>query len=285
MRLLITGGRGMLGRTLVARWRGLHQCAVADLPEADITRPETLEAAFAAAKPEAVIHCAAMTNVDACEGDRPRAFLLNARGTANVAQACAAHRARLIAISTDYVFAGDGPGARAEGDATDPRTVYGATKLAGEAAARALCPDAVIARIAWLYGPGGPSFLHTMLRLAREDPGRTLTVVDDQVGNPTSTLAVADALAGILARPDLRGVFHLTCEGAVSWFGFAREIFRLRGLGTIDLRPCSTADYPRPAPRPHFSALAKTRLAEAGLPPMPAWQDALVAFLRAAPDL
>lgn len=281
MRILITGGRGMLGRTLVRHWQGTHDLLVADLPEVDITDADSLGAAFAAFRPEVVVHCAAMTNVDACESDRDKAYLLNAQGTANVARAAAHAGARLIAISTDYVFSGDRPGDRVETDATAPNTVYGATKLAGEDAVRALCPDQVIARVAWLYGPGGPSFVHTMRRLAAEDPGRTLKVVDDQFGNPTSTDAVADALTAFLARPELRGTFHLTCEGVVTWCGFTREILRLAGFDGVTVSPCTTEEYPRPAPRPHYSALSKAKLAACGLPPMPSWQEALARFVAA----
>lgn len=284
MRILITGGRGMLGRTLQNRWQVAHTLAVADLPEVDVTAPGTLAEAFRAFRPEVVLHCAAKTNVDACEGDRDGAFRLNAEGSANVARACAAHGARLIAISTDYVFAGDRPGDRSEEEPTAPATVYGASKLAGEEAIRALCPDHVIARTAWLYGPGGPSFVHAILRNARANPGRPLRVVDDQHGNPTSTLALADALTALLARPELRGTFHLTCEGVVTWCGFAREILRLAGLRT-PVEPCPTEAYPRPAPRPRWSALSKAKLAAAGLPPMPAWQEALARFFAADPSL
>lgn len=281
MRILITGGRGMLGRTLVRHWQDSHDLLVADLPEVDITRPDSLAAVFDAFRPQLVVHCAAMTNVDACESDRDRAYLLNAQGTANVAQAAAHAGARLFAISTDYVFSGDRSGDRDEGDPTAPNTVHGATKLAGEDAVRALCPDHIIARIAWLYGSGGPSFVHTMVRLAKEDPARTLKVVDDQFGNPTSTDAVADALTAFIARPDLRGTFHLTCEGVVSWCGFTREILRLAGFPNVAVTPCTTEEFPRPAPRPHFSALSKAKLAANNLPPMPPWQDALARFIAA----
>lgn len=274
MRILITGGHGMLGRTLQANWHVTHTLAVADLPEVDVTDPDSLRAAFDGFHPEVVVHCAAKTNVDACESDREGAFRLNAEGSANVARACAEHGVRLLAISTDYVFAGDRPGDRSEEDPTAPKTVYGASKLAGEEAIRALCPNHVIVRTAWLYGPGGPSFVHAILRQARANPDAPLRVVDDQRGNPTSTLALADALMAFLARPTLRGTFHVTCEGTVSWCGFAREILRLAGLGTPVL-PCSSADYPRPAPRPAWSALSKAKLAACGLPPMPDWQEAL----------
>lgn len=280
MRILITGGKGMLGRTLVRHWQGAHTLCVADLPETDVLDQAALARVFAQFRPEVAVHCVAMTQVDACESAPEQAARLNEQAAANVAQAAAEVGARLIAISTDYVFSGDEPGERSETDPTCPKTVYGATKRAGELAALRHCPNAVIARIAWLYGRGGPSFLHTMLKLARENPERTLKVVDDQFGNPTSADAVADALTALLARPELAGIFHLTCEGTTSWFGFAREIFRLAGFDRLQLCPCTTAEFPRPAPRPHNSALAKTRLRREGLPPMPAWQTALAAFLN-----
>ena len=174
MRILITGGHGMLGRTLQANWHVTHTLAVADLPEVDVTDPDSLRAAFDGFRPEVVVHCAAKTNVDACESDREGAFRLNAEGSANVARACAEHGVRLLAISTDYVFAGDRPGDRSEDDPTAPKTVYGASKLAGEEAIRALCPNHVIARTAWLYGPGGPSFVHAILPGQRSAAPSTL---------------------------------------------------------------------------------------------------------------
>lgn len=279
MNIVITGGKGMLGRTLCRHWASAHTCRVADLPEYDLTQPETAERLLRACAPDVVVHCAAMTNVDGCESAPEMAQLLNGQATAWLAQACHAHNVRLIAISTDYVFAGDQPGDRTEEDPTAPRTVYGATKLAGEEAIRQCCPNHVIARIAWLYGAGGPSFVHTMVKLAQADPTRTLKVVDDQLGNPTSTDAVADELTALLARPECRGTYHMTCEGTTSWYGFTKEIFRLLGFTQVTCTPCTTEEFPRPAPRPHFSALSKNKLAREGLPPMPAWQDALARFL------
>lgn len=279
MRIFITGGKGMLGRTLTRRWAAEHDLFIADLPETDIADPTAVAGALDRFAPDCVVHCAAMTNVDRCETERDAAYRLNADATAIVAEHCAVRGIRLIAISTDYVFAGDCPGERTEDDPVCPATVYGASKAAGENAVRKLCPNHIIARIAWLYGAGGPSFIHTMNSLAESDPKRHLQVVSDQIGNPTSCEAVADELTAVLSRPDLRGTFHMTCEGSASWHEFASEFFRLRGFAGICVRPCTTEAFPRPAPRPRYSALSKARLAASGLPPMPGWKTALARFV------
>ena len=280
MKVLLTGGKGMLGRTLVRELDGHFEVVPTDLPEADITDEDAIDAVIAQASPDAVIHCAAMTAVDKCETERDLAFRLNARGTANVAAACARQRIRLIAISTDYVFEGDADRPYTEFDRpTGGRTVYGQSKFAGEEAVRSLCPNHVIARISWLYGAGGPSFVHAMMNLA-DGTRPVLNVVADQHGNPTSTVAVARALGNILKRPNLCGTFHLTCEGEATWAEFAEEIFRLAGREQ-KVQPCTTDEFPRPAPRPKNSRLEKMALRIAGLPPMPQWKDALAEFMAA----
>ena len=278
MKLLITGGRGMLGRTLQDEFEDCG-IVVADLPEADITDAAGFDAFLAQHEPDAVIHCAAMTAVDRCESEIEFAYKLNAFGTANVAAACNRHGVRLIAISTDYVFDGDSDRPYNEFDrANGGNTIYGKSKFAGEEAVRTLCPDHVICRISWLYGHGGPSFVHTMMALA-DGTRPLLKVVGDQHGNPTSTVAVARRLRDILAHPELVGTFHLTCEGEATWFEFAREIFRLAGK-TQAVSPCATDEFPRPAPRPKNSRLDKMMLRLAGLPPMPGWRDALAEFMK-----
>ena len=276
MKVLITGAKGMLGRTLLRELRE-HELVPTDI-ETDITDAAQIDIALASHRPDCVIHCAAMTAVDRCESERETAFRINATGSENVARACARHNARLIAISTDYVFAGDTRRPYSETDTADGgKTVYGQSKFEGEQRIREHAPHALIARIAWLYGEGGPSFVHTMLALA--DSSRpALNVVNDQLGNPTSALAVACHLRLLLQRPELSGVFHLTCEGEATWYEFACEIFRLKGIPQ-EVHPCTTADYPRPAPRPADTRLAKTRLQQSGLPPMPHWKDALSEFL------
>ena len=280
MKVLLTGGKGMLGRTLVRELGGDFEVVPTDLPEADITDENAIDTVIAQASPDAVIHCAAMTAVDKCETERDLAFRLNARGTANVAAACRRHGVRLVAISTDYVFEGDADRPYTEFDRpTGGRTVYGQSKFAGEEAVRSLCPNHVIARISWLYGAGGPSFVHAMMNLA-DGTRPVLKVVADQHGNPTSTVAVARALGNILKRPNLCGTFHLTCEGEATWAEFAEEIFRLAGRDQ-KVQPCTTDEFPRPAPRPKNSRLEKMALRIAGLPPMPHWKDALAEFMAA----
>ena len=269
----------MLGRTLCTELTDFDVIPT-DLPEADITDGAGMERLLKKTAPDAVIHCAAMTAVDKCESERDLAYKLNAFGTANVASACRRCGVRLIAVSTDYVFEGDADRPYHEFDRpTGGRTVYGQSKFAGEEAVRSCCPDHVICRLSWLYGPGGPSFVHAMMDLA-DGSRESLKVVDDQRGNPTSTLAAARQMRRILLRPELTGTFHLTCEGEASWAEFAAEIFRLAGKNQ-KIVPCTTEEFPRPAPRPANSRLEKMMLRLAGLPPMPHWKEALAEFMAA----
>ena len=268
----------MLGRTLQQEFKDC-ELIIADLPEADITDPAGFDAFLAKASPDAVIHCAAMTAVDKCETEIDFAYKLNAFGTANVAAACHRHHVRLIAISTDYVFEGNSDRPYSEFDKPNGgNTIYGKSKFAGEEAIRNHCPDHVICRISWLYGHGGPSFVHAMMNLA-DGTRPALKVVADQHGNPTSTTAVARQLRNILARRELVGTFHMTCEGEATWAEFAAEIFRLAGKDQ-KIIPCSTEEFPRPAPRPKNSRLDKMMLRLASLPPMPDWHDALAEFME-----
>ena len=269
----------MLGRTICRVLGTDFEIVPTDLPEADITDADSIDAVIARHAPDAVIHCAAATAVDKCETEVEFAKRLNVTGSANVAAACNRHGVRLIAISTDYVF--DGAADRPYTEADRPNgghTVYGQTKFAGEEAIRAACPDHCVCRISWLYGFGGPSFVHAMLKLA-DGTRPELRVVDDQRGNPTSAVAVARELGELLGRPELRGTFHMTCEGEASWAEFAAEIFRLAGKDQR-IVPCTTEEFPRPAPRPRNSRLEKTMLRKVGLPPMPDWRAALKEFMK-----
>lgn len=281
MKILITGGKGMLGRTLQRELAG-HELIVADLPEWDITNDAAFLSATVEAAPDMIIHCAAMTKVDDCETNRELAFRLNEEGTRNVALAAKAANARLVAISTDYVFSGEPPRepwAWSETDIPRPRTVYGLSKFAGEQMVSMLYPDnSVILRIAWLYGAGGPSFIHTMAKLGAQD-GAPLKVVDDQRGNPTSTKVVADVIKFLMTRPDVSGIVHSTCEDQCTWYGLTLELKRLLGdRFPREVVPCTTAEFPRPAPRPRNSSLKKSVLNVLGYR-TPTWQKALAEFV------
>lgn len=280
MKLLITGGLGMLGRTLQRRLSN-HEITVADLPDADITSLESIQNAVDACQPDVVIHCAAMTAVDSCETEQDKAFLVNGIGSANVALAANRAGARIIAISTDYVFDGTLDSPYSEWEPTHPATVYGASKLAGEQAVQKHCPDHTIIRIAWLYGPGGPSFVHTMMKLGAME-GDPLKVVKDQIGNPTSTDAVAGLIENLLSKP-VPGIIHGTCEGECSWYDFTKAIFEEKGLKR-PFNPCTSEEFIRPAPRPANSRLEKSVIRMTELPSMPHWRDALNQFLKENPN-
>lgn len=270
----------MLGRTL-ARHLASHELTLAGREDFDLTDARATHDALAEARPDLVIHGAAFTAVDACESDPETAFAVNAIGAGHVALASHQVGARLFAISTDYVFSGDADRPYVETDRAEPKTVYGRSKLAGEEAIRAHCPNHCILRIAWLYGQGGPSFVHTMLRLGAQE-GAPLRVVDDQAGNPTSCDAVARQIAHLMDVPTA-GTFHMTCEGETTWYEFTRAIFARRSV-TRGVDPCTTEAYPRPAPRPKNSRLDNRALRVLGLPAMPTWEEALDSFLAGYPD-
>lgn len=252
--------------------------------ELDITDAIAVRDAFASARPDAVINCAAYTDVDGAEADPDGAAAVNATGAGNVAEAAAAVGAWVVHVSTDYVFDGLKAAPYVESDPTGPRSVYGATKLLGERAVALAAPKShTIVRTAWLFGTGGPCFPATMLRLAGELDA--LSVVDDQVGCPTFTGHLAPALVDITAataapsggtvQPPL-GILHVAAAGHCSWFEFAREILARAGVET-PVRPCPTAAFPRPAQRPAYSVLRSER----GAPTLPDWQAGLDAYLSA----
>nr|WP_031937353.1 dTDP-4-dehydrorhamnose reductase [Prescottella defluvii] len=276
-RILVTGARGQLGGRLLA----LQDAA--DVPivgvgsdELDITDGAAVDAWVEPGS--VVVNCAAYTAVDAAESDEEAAAAVNAVGPRNLASACARVGARLIHMSTDYVFAGDRAGAGAVpyeiDDATDPRTVYGRTKLAGERAVREVLPGAQIVRTAWVYTGVGTDFVATMLRLERERD--TIQVVTDQTGSPTYS---ADLAAGLLELARTGGggatTLHATNSGTATWFDLARAVFAEVGADPARVRPCSSAEFVRPAPRPAYSVLSPESWTAAGLTPLRPWRDAL----------
>jgi dTDP-4-dehydrorhamnose reductase/4-ketoreductase len=278
MKWLVTGAGGMLGRdTVDALTRRGEDVTGLDHARLDITSLKSVEEALAAHRPDLVVNCAAYTAVDDAETDERTALRINGDGPRLLARACAATGARLLHVSTDYVFSGD---ARTdpypENHPTAPRTAYGRTKLAGEQAVLAELPGAsAIVRTAWLYGVHGRNFVRTMLGL--ESSRDTVDVVDDQRGQPTWSADVAERLAdlGPLIGPGLHGVFHATSAGEATWYDLARAVFDGVGADPDRVRPTSSAAYPRPAPRPAYSVLAHDRWQEASLPPPRDWRDAL----------
>ncbi|WP_285563789.1 dTDP-4-dehydrorhamnose reductase [Streptomyces sp. RTGN2] len=269
----------MLGQDLLAALAHEDVTAVAaDRTALDIADPARVREAFAAHRPAVVVNCAAWTAVDDAESREDAALRVNGTGPAVLAEACREHGAVLIHVSTDYVFAGDGTRPYAEDAPTAPRTAYGRTKLAGERAVLETLPDTgYVVRTAWLYGAGGASFVRTMIR--REGVKDTLDVVDDQRGQPTWTVDLADRLVRLgraaLAGTAPAGVYHGTSGGETTWYGLAREVFRLLGADPARVRPTTSGAYPRPAPRPAYSVLAHERFAAAGIEPVRDWRTAL----------
>ena len=273
MRLLVTGAAGMLGRDVVAAAAGAgHEVAALARADLDITDADAVSAAITGARPDAVINCAAWTDVDGAEADEPGATAVNGAGAGHVASAAAAIGALVIQVSTDYVFDGDAREPYPESAPTGPRSAYGRSKLAGEHAVAAATERAAIVRASWLFGPHGKNFVDTMRRLGAERD--ELAVVDDQIGCPTYTGHLASALVAI-AENGPTGVMHVAGGGRCSWFDLAVAIFEETGLHCV-VRPQSTADAGRPAPRPAFSALASTR---SDAPVLPPWRDGLRAHL------
>jgi dTDP-4-dehydrorhamnose reductase len=272
----------MLGGELVrAGTRAGHQVAGLPRSELDVVDGDSVAAAFARVEPDAVLNCAAWTDVDGAESDPDGALAVNGAGAGNLARAAAGASIPLLHVSTDYVFSGRAPHDRAgrprayvESDATGPRSAYGRSKLAGERDVLEASSQHIVARTAWLFGLGGGNFVATMIELAGERG--QVAVVDDQTGCPTWTGHLAPALLGLLER-GVRGLVHLAGAGTVTWNGFAREIFRQAEL-ECEVLPATSAEMARPAPRPAWSALESER---EDVLPLPPWQDGLAGYLAA----
>ena len=274
MRALITGGAGQLAHAIQRTWNG-HDLILPDESVLDLSRQASINAVVAEVRPDVLINCGAFTQVDRCETEDELAQLINATAVGWLAEACEAQGVMLVQISTDYVFDGTGTRPYREGDPTHPRSVYGRTKLEGERQA-ARCSRHLIARTSWLYDAWGKNFLNTMLNAAAQ--GRSLRVVDDQVGAPTTCRALSRQLM-VAAEEGWQGLVHTTCRGETTWYGFAKAIFEAKSMA-VDLSPCTTADYPTPAKRPAYSVLEGTRRALLGTDLMPNWQGALLDVIQ-----
>ncbi len=278
--ILITGGNGQLGadcrRVLQKKYR-VHCLASGEL---DITDQQRVAACLAEIAPEVILNCAAYTRVDGCESDRETCLRVNGEGPRILAEAAEKAGARLLHISTDYVFDGskDVPHPYDEEDRVNPLSLYGESKLRGEEAVREILDNHLIIRTAWLYGMGGANFLKTMLRLAVSDPRRTIRVVDDQYGSLTWTFELARQIKRLIDA-DITGTVHATADGYTTWYRGAAFFLEAMGI-PHSLEPCTTEQYPTPTHRPANSILRNQRLRQAGLDIMRSWQEQVDDFVH-----
>ena len=276
MRVLVTGVKGQLGYDVMNELAGRgHEGIGVDIQEMDITDAASVEKVITEAAPDAVIHCAAYTAVDAAEDNVDLCRRVNAGGTENIARVCKALNCKMMYISTDYVFNGQGTRPWEPDDKREPLNVYGQTKYEGELAVETL-EKFFLVRIAWVFGVNGKNFIKTMLNLGKTRDH--LTVVADQIGSPTYTYDLARLLVDMI-ETDKYGRYHATNEGLCSWYEFACEIFKQAGMN-VTVRPVTSDQYPAKAKRPMNSRMDKSKLDEMGFKRLPSWQDALGRYLK-----
>lgn len=262
MKVLVTGANGMLGQDLCPILEDeSYEVIETDVDTLNITDLETVKKVLSSEKPDVVVHCAAYTAVDKAEEEKDLAFLINGKGTENLAKVCGENDILLVYISTDYVFDGEKKltsfgEAYLPNDKTNPQSVYGASKLEGEEAVQKYCKRYYITRTSWLYGHHGKNFVETMISLADKPE---LKVVDDQIGCPTWTVELANGIIKLLEDEAESGIYHVCGSGKTSWYNFAKEIFSLEGL-KVNLKPCTTDEFPRPAKRPKNSVMENGRI-------------------------
>ena len=277
MRILVTGVKGQLGHDVVNELakRG-HTPIGVDVEEMDITDASAVEKEMKKEPLDAVIHCAAYTAVDAAEDNREICMRVNAEGTRNIARVCRELDLKMVYISTDYVFDGEGERPWEPDDPRDPLNVYGESKYQGELAVEEYLEKYFTVRIAWVFGVNGKNFIKTMLRLAESQ--KEINVVNDQIGSPTYTYDLAVLLADMV-ETEKYGRYHATNEGLCTWYEFANEIFRQAGAD-VKVNPVSSDEFPAKAKRPHNSRMDKRKLVRNGFRPLPPWQDALARYLK-----
>ena len=277
MKILVTGYNGQLGYDVVKELNSRSvECRGVDREDFDITDRDETVGYICDYAPDAVIHCAAYTAVDRAEDDEENCRKVNADGTENIAVACEKLRAKMLYVSTDYVYGGDGEAPFETDSPTNPKNVYGITKLEGEKAVMKYIDKFFIVRTSWVFGINGNNFVKTMLRLG--DEKENLNVVCDQVGSPTYTPDLARLICDLIVT-EKYGIYHGTNENFCSWAEFAEEIMKLGGKKTV-INPVPSSEYPTKAERPHNSRLSKKCLDEAGIKRLPTWQDALKRFLK-----
>ncbi|MBQ7705668.1 MAG: dTDP-4-dehydrorhamnose reductase [Selenomonadaceae bacterium] len=274
--ILVTGITGQLGADVVKELERRGENFIGTTrKELDLSNPEEVKNFIIEKKPDAVIHCAAYTAVDKAESEAELALTVNGLSTRKIAEACREIGAKMLYISTDYVFGGDGETPYEISDEKAPQNIYGKSKLLGEDSVIALLRNYFIVRISWVFGAGGKNFVKTMLNFDKRR--KKISVVDDQIGSPTYTADLAPLLVDMI-NSDKYGIYHATNEGFCSWAELAEEIFKQAGR-EITVEKIPTSDYPTPAKRPFNSRLSKKSLDEAGFNRLPSWQDAVTRFL------
>lgn len=277
MKVLVTGINGQLGHDVMGelKKRG-HEAVGVDIEEMDITDAECVKRVMTQTAPEAVIHCSAYTAVDRAEEEVELCRRVNAEGTKNVAEVCAALDCKLLYLSTDYIFSGEGERPWEPGDQPDPLNVYGLTKFEGEQEIKSRMDKYFIVRISWVFGVNGNNFIKTMLRLGRENGA--VRVVDDQIGSPTYTYDLAVLLVDMI-ETEKYGEYHASNEGICSWYEFAKEIFAAAGMNEVEVTPVSSEEFPAKAKRPKNSRMSKEKLVKNGFNKLPSWQDAVKRYV------
>jgi dTDP-4-dehydrorhamnose reductase len=278
MRVVVTGGRGMLGSAVCAAFEAQgHRVLALGSRDADIRDYQSCRKAILSVDPDLIVHTAAMTDVDGCERDADSAFQINAIGSQNIAACCSEARAKMAYISTDFVFDGAKRSPYTEFDSPHPLNHYGESKLAGEQLARESCQETYVIRTSWLFGPNGKCFPKTILRLAKSKP--SINVVADQIGCPTYVEDLADALTDIVASPRY-GTYHVANSGETSWHGFAEAILKSNGITQVSVNPITAASWPSPTARPAYSVLRPYIRDLQGRQPLRDWRLALDDFVR-----
>jgi dTDP-4-dehydrorhamnose reductase len=275
MKVLIIGSEGMLGHDLVDILSAENEISTTTIDTLDITDINKTIKTVKEINPDVVVHAAAFTNVDGSESNPDLAYKVNVLGTRNVAVACSEADSALVYICTDYVFDGTKGSPYYEYDQTNPLSVYGKTKHLGEVYIRDILNKFYIVRTAWLYGFHGPNFVTTMLNLAKTND--TISVVSDQIGSPTYTVDLANAIAQLIKKPAY-GIYHVTNSEHCSWYEYAREIFDIAGID-IELKPVTTEEFGSPAPRPKYSVLENYNWKMEGFPEIRSYKEALRAYM------
>lgn len=277
MKVLVTGINGQLGHDVMGelKKRG-HEAVGVDIEEMDITDAGCVKRVMTQTAPEAVIHCSAYTAVDRAEEEVDLCRRVNAEGTKNIAEVCAGLDCKLLYLSTDYIFSGEGERPWEPGDEPDPLNVYGLTKFEGEQEIKSRMDKYFILRISWVFGVNGNNFIKTMLRLGRENGA--VRVVDDQIGSPTYTYDLAVLLVDMI-ETEKYGEYHASNEGTCSWYEFAKEIFAAAGMNEVEVTPVSSEEFPAKAKRPKNSRMSKEKLVKNGFNKLPSWQDAVKRYV------